>query len=231
MRVAARRTSGRRPLPYVPGRAGRRRGASRPALARRHAGVVRHLGRDGARRRQPGRAVRRRRTTTSCRWRTDVARRAGRRARALGGRGVDGADLAGAAAAGRAGAGARRRRGGRAGGDRRGRALGAGRVVAVARSTSRASGRRAAGADVVVPLRRRTSTTLGRAARRGAGRAGRRRARPGVRDRGDRRRAGSSAPGGRLVNLGGAAGDDGDLLLGGPAQPLGRACSATPTTP
>ena len=66
-----------------------------------------------------------------------VPGRAGRRPRAVGGRGVDGAVVAGAAAARRAGAGARRRRRGRSGRDRRRPGCSARRtVVAVARPAS-----------------------------------------------------------------------------------------------
>ena len=81
------------------------------ASRRRHPGLLRHHGRDGARRRQPGRAVRRSPTPTSSpldRRRPDDRGRG--RSGLSGGGGLDGAELAGRAAAGRAGDRARRRR-------------------------------------------------------------------------------------------------------------------------
>ena len=149
---------------------------------------------------------------------------------ALGRGGLDGADLAGAAAAGRTGPGARRRRRRRPVGDRR--RAGAGR---------RPGGRR-------LPLASRRPSGPGLPGRRWWCRIARRR-----RPRWPRPlREAAAGPvdvvldpvfgaaaaaalrvlgrGGRLVNLGGSAGDDRDLLLGRPAQPLAAACSATPTT-
>ena len=84
-------------------------------------------GRDAARRREPGRAAPCR-TTTSCRWPTAVPDELAAALGLSGGRGLDGADLAGAAAARRAGAGARRRRGGRPGRRAAAAALGASAV-------------------------------------------------------------------------------------------------------
>ena len=105
------------------------------------------------------------------------------------------------------------------------RVLGASTVVAVARpaSVDRAS---AAGADVVVPLdprRRRPQRSCSRSTARSTSCS--------TRSSGAATAAARVlAPGGRLVNLGGACGRRGDLLVGRTAQPYARRCSATRTT-
>ena len=140
----ARRTSARPPLPYVPGV----QGVGVVERPTRDAGTrVWFARRPGwARRRQPGRAGARSRTPTWCRSPTACPTTGGRGPRALGRRGLDGADLARAAAGRRAGARARRAAAPSARPrSARPRSLGAGRVVAVCRRESAADRARAAG--------------------------------------------------------------------------------------
>ena len=85
----------------------------------------------------------------------------------------------------------------------------------------RASGRRRPGADEVVPLHRRRRRGWPRGSPRPRGGAVDVVARPGVRAAPPPRPRAVLAAGGRLVNLGGAAGDTADVLLGGAAQPVG----------
>ena len=114
--------------------------------------------------------------------------------------------------------GARRRRRGRPGRRRRRRALGAGRVVAACRRRGR-PGARAGGRGRRRPSRQRRRRRLADGAARRRRRRRRRRARPGLRRRARPPPRGCSPSGGRLVNLGGAAGDTPTFSSAAAAQP------------